>query len=79
MSSQFNNEDFVKIFEDFDFGFTAMDESEVSSDWRIEELVKLTSRLLTQLKGNPDKDYIYWPNRIDKIEELERHIKKIVD
>ena len=29
------------------------------------------------LKKNPEKDYIYWPNRTGKVEEFEKHLKKI--
>ncbi|RPG28974.1 MAG: hypothetical protein CBB72_016250 [Muricauda sp. TMED12] len=35
--------------------------------------------LLTNLKMNPDKDYIYWPNRTEKVEQFEDMIRKIVD
>ena len=35
--------------------------------------------LLTNLKMNPDKDYIYWPNRTEKVEQIEDMIRKIVD
>jgi ubiquinone/menaquinone biosynthesis C-methylase UbiE len=34
--------------------------------------------LLSNLKKNPEKEYIYWPNRIDKIEQFEDMISKIV-
>jgi hypothetical protein len=30
--------------------------------------------LLKHLKDNPDKDYIYWPNRLDKISEFEEKL-----
>jgi hypothetical protein len=32
---------------------------------------------LTNLKANPEKEYILWPNRLDKIEEFETHIQNI--
>lgn len=35
--------------------------------------------LLSNLKKNPEKDYIYWPNRIDKIEEFEDYLRKIMN
>lgn len=34
--------------------------------------------LLSNLKLNPEKDYIYWPNRTEKIEQFEDMISKIV-
>ncbi len=34
--------------------------------------------LLSNLKANPEKDYIYWPNRTEKVEEFEDIISKII-
>ena len=33
--------------------------------------------LLSNLKKNPEKEYILWPNRLQKVEEFEDHINKI--
>ena len=35
---------------------------------KIDTLYNMFQPLLTNLKKNPEKDYIYWPNRMDKIE-----------
>ena len=35
--------------------------------------------LLSNLKLNPEKDYIYWPNRVEKVEQFETHITKIIE
>lgn len=42
---------------------------------RMREVEKLIMPLLYHLKKNPDKEYIYWPNRTGKIDE---HIRKIL-
>ena len=34
--------------------------------------------LLSNLKKNPEKEYIYWPKRIAKIEEFEDYISNII-
>ena len=34
--------------------------------------------LLNNLKANPEKDYIYWPNRTEKVEAFEDLISGIV-
>ena len=34
--------------------------------------------LLTNLKKNPEKEYILWPNRVAKIEEFENLITGII-
>jgi hypothetical protein len=75
----------------FDFGFTVVDESEleavqqlesISSDAddyhaRLDNLFNAIQPLLTNLKANPEKEYILWPNRLDKIEQFETHIQNI--
>lgn len=75
----------------FDFGFTAVDESELEAfqalenvseaadetQTRLDSLYNAIQPLLTNLKANPEKEYILWPNRLDKIEEFETHIQNI--
>ena len=34
--------------------------------------------LLSNLKANPEKDYIYWPKRTEKVEQFEVLIAEIV-
>jgi hypothetical protein len=80
----------------FDFGFTAVDENELeavqklsseastvaaSAEQNEEKLNKLYNAilpLLSNLKANPEKDYIYWPNRTEKVEAFEDLISGIV-
>lgn len=80
----------------FDFGFTAVDENELeavqklsteastvaaSAEQNEEKLNKLYNAilpLLSNLKANPEKDYIYWPNRTEKVEAFEDLIAEII-
>ena len=73
---------------DFDFGFTAVTEDEVETvqktkttatdaQARLEKLYNAITPLLTNLKKNPEKEYILWPNRLKKVEEFEDYIQKI--
>tara|TARA_B100000963_G_C22531498_1_gene627807 strand:- start:120 stop:386 length:267 start_codon:yes stop_codon:yes gene_type:complete len=80
----------------FDFGFTAVDESELeavqeaskkvsSTDAEVKELEDKLNNLynailplLTNLKKNPEKEYILWPNRTEKVEAFESHIAGII-
>jgi len=73
----------------FDFGFSAVDEDELSAvqeakttltkvsstaettQERLDSLYNAIMPLLTNLKKNPEKEYILWPNRTEKIEEFE--------
>lgn len=75
----------------FDFGFTAVDETELEAfqqlesvvseaddvQTRLDNLYNAILPLLTNLKKNPEKEYILWPNRLDKIEEFESYIQNI--
>jgi hypothetical protein len=79
----------------FDFGFTAVDEDELSSvqqtvalandaeqlalttQERLDKLYNAVIPLLNNLKKNPEKEYILWPNRLTKVEEFETHLQKI--
>jgi hypothetical protein len=72
----------------FDFGFTAVSEDELEAiqtaetsaadlEERLNRLYDAITPLLKNLKENPDKDYIFWPDRVAKVEAFENHIKKI--
>jgi uncharacterized protein involved in tolerance to divalent cations len=45
---------------------------------RLNSLYNAILPLLSNLKANPEKDYIYWPNRTKKVEEFEDIIAKII-
>jgi len=79
----------------FDFGFTAVDETELTSYQEAEKKVVETSQtvkatqdkidqlynailpLLSNLKKNPEKEYILWPKRLEKIEQFETYLNNI--
>lgn len=72
----------------FDFGFTAVDEDELeavqkvsvaaeSTEDRLHNLYNAIIPLLNNLKQNPEKDYILWPNRLEKVEQFESHLQSI--
>ena len=75
----------------FDFGFTAVSEEEmettqqletttatlVSSQDKIDRLYNAIVPLLNNLKANPEKGWIHWPNRLAKVEEFETYIQSI--
>ena len=82
--------------DEFDFGYTAVDESELeavqqattkaeSTSSKVEETEEKLNKLynailplLTNLKKNPEKEYILWPNRVEKVEQFEDLISAIV-
>jgi hypothetical protein len=77
----------------FDFGFTAVNEDEFEvtkqvdiaksaaayHEDKLNRLYRSILPLLQNLKRNPEKEYIKWPNRIQKIEEFEAKISQIVN
>jgi cell division protein FtsX len=78
---------------DFGFTFANEDELEVvqqaqqtnelnttaviSTQEKLDKLFNAITPLLNNLKKNPEKEYILWPNRLDKIEQFEDHIQNI--
>ena len=74
-----------------DFGFTAVNESELEvakkastasssakeQEEKLQKLYKAIKPLLSNLKQNPEKEYIYWPKRMNKIEAFEDHLQGI--
>lgn len=81
----------------FDFGFSAVDETELESlqkatadaekasasasnyEEKLNTLYNSIQPLLSNLKKNPEKDYIYWPNRLEKVEKFEDLISSIIN
>ena len=76
----------------FDFGFTLVDEDELdvakevassassaaSAQTKLDNLYNAITPLLNNLKANPEKEYILWPNRVAKIEQFEDLITDII-
>jgi len=76
---------------EFDFGFTLVDEADLdvsqelvtatasgaSAQDKLDKLYNAITPLLNNLKANPEREYIKWPNRVDKVEAFETHILKI--
>ena len=49
-----------------------------SYEEKVNKLYNAILPLLSNLKKNPEKDYIYWPNRTEKVEAFEDLISGIV-
>ena len=74
-----------------DFGFTAVNEDELDvakaantasssakeQEEKLKTLYNAIKPLLANLKTNPDKEYILWPDRLTKVEAFEDHLQKI--
>lgn len=44
---------------------------------KLDRLYNAITPLLNNLKKNPEKDYILWPDRLTKVESFETHLQKI--
>ena len=73
---------------DFDFGFTAVDEDQIDfvansqqvaedAQKRLDARYNAIMPLLTNLQKNPEKEYILWPDRLQKVEQFRDHLTKI--
>jgi len=83
------------MYDIFDFGFTAVDEDELSAvqeakstitqvsstaettQEQLDKLYNAIMPLLNNLKANPEKEYILWPDRTAKIELFESKLLDI--
>ena len=48
-----------------------------SNQKQLDDLYNAIVPLLNNLKKNPQKEYLLWPNRLAKVEEFETHLQKI--
>jgi hypothetical protein len=55
----------------------ALSEQTDNKQNQLDSLYNAMIPLLNNLKMNPEKDYILWPNRLAKVEEFENHLQKI--
>jgi hypothetical protein len=55
----------------------ALSEQTDNKQNQLDSLYNAIMPLLNNLKMNPEKDYILWPNRLAKVEEFEDHLQKI--
>jgi hypothetical protein len=54
--------------DDFDFGFTHEPDTRENDKSKAQEMYDMIMPLLTNLKMNPDKPNIHWPDRVKKID-----------
>jgi hypothetical protein len=52
-------------------------QSTLMLEQKINSLYNMIMPLLNNLAKNPEKDYIYWPNRLDKIEQFRDKLDEV--
>ena len=88
-----NNPTQVDDVFDFGFSAVTLDELEVIQETtakleqsdaesaqlqdRLNKLFNAVQPLLNNLRSDPDRDYIYWPQRMQKIEQFSDHLDAI--
>lgn len=71
------NEDELEMVQSIKAEAEMINESSFEVKERLEKLYSAIQPLLNNLKANPGKDYIYWPNRLGKVEEFSDMLDKI--
>lgn len=56
-----------------------LEDVETTYRGKLEQLYKTVMPLLNNLQKNPDKEYIYWPNRSEKIKEFIAKVNRIAN
>jgi len=72
------SEDELEVVQKAQTDLTDLNHTAEDAQDRLNNLYNAILPLLSNLKANPEKDYIYWPNRTGKVEEFEDMITKIV-
>jgi len=82
----------IKLDEEFDFGFTSVDENDITSgiaseltslsdDYkdRLHKMHKLITPLIDNLAAGSDTNaYIHWPNRKEKLIEFQTKLDELL-
>ena len=55
----------------------AVESTATTTQEKLDKLYNAVMPLLNNLKKNPEKDYILWPDRLTKVEAFEDHLQKI--
>jgi hypothetical protein len=71
------NEDELEVAQKATKTATAATATAKSTDDKLNKLYNAIIPLLTNLKANPEKDYILWPKRLEKVEAFEDMLQKI--
>jgi hypothetical protein len=71
------NEDELEVAQKATKTATAATATAKSTGDKLNRLYNAIIPLLTNLKANPEKDYILWPKRLEKVEAFEDMLQKI--
>jgi len=70
-------EDELDVVKDVTKKAESLGANALNTQERLDKLYNAITPLLNNLKKNPEKEYILWPNRLSKVEQFEDLILKI--
>jgi hypothetical protein len=70
-------EDELKVVQEASKQAETATQSTLMLEQKINSLYNMIMPLLNNLAKNPEKDYIYWPNRLDKIEQFRDKLDEV--
>lgn len=82
----------INLDEEFDFGFTSVDESDINKEVleeiagtsdlykaRLHKMHKMITPLIKNLMADADtKAYIHWPNRKEKLQQFQKQLDDLL-
>lgn len=71
------DEDELQVVQQATETLTQVSSNAEAAQEKLDKLYNAVMPLLTNLKANPEKEYILWPNRTEKIEEFEQKLLDI--
>lgn len=71
------NEDELQAVQDAQKAVGDVEVTAKSTQDKIDKLYNAIVPLLNNLKANPEKEYILWPDRLKKVEEFETYLQGI--
>ena len=71
-----NEQELKSVQQNADRANDAEQSATVTQD-KLDKLYNAVQPLLNNLKANPEKEYILWPNRLAKVEAFETHLTDI--
>jgi hypothetical protein len=71
------NEDELQAVQDAQKAVGDVEVTAKSTQEKIDKLYNAITPLLNNLKANPEKEYILWPDRLKKVEEFETYLQGI--
>lgn len=72
-------EDDLQVVESSRVAAESLEQQLESVDKRLTKLYNAIIPLLDNLRKNPEKEYIYWPDRVKKIDAFETKLSDIVN